>query len=262
MAKVKKNEKVNNYYSYFPKLLRTLLDENQVKQEDIAEYVGVTRQSIAQYKDGITSPDIYTFQKIVEYFQIKQGVNYSLDFWLGTSKINNTTNLNQLNLSAKSIESLMEYQNDKLLMYCLDNIITNKEFLQKLSAYLVLSNLNNIIFNDTFLKDYCELHCCSSLTNDTKAKYQFADIIEFLPLFKDKFKKQLNSNNEELIFEYVNLLMAEHEKYLEQANSDFCNNYANSSETEDFFSTFMDSEQYKNFDKKFNDYLNKKNTCI
>lgn len=262
MAKVKKNEKVNNYYSYFPKLLRNLLDENQVKQEDIAEYVGVTRQSIAQYKDGITSPDIYTFQKIVEYFQTKQGVNYSLDFWLGTSKINNTTNMNQLNLSSKAIESLMEYQNDRLLMYCLDNIIINKEFLQKLSAYLVLSNLNNIIFNDNFLKDYCELHCSSSLTNDAKAKYQFADIIEFLPLFKNKLKKQLNSNNEELIFEYMNLLITEHAKYMEQADNDFCNNYDDNYEPEDFILTFTDSEKYKNFNKKYNDYFNKKNTCI
>lgn len=262
MAKVKKTEKTDNYQSHFPKLLRELLNDKKVKQEDIAEYVGVTRQSIAQYKDGITSPDIYTFQKIVEYFKVKHGINYSLGFWLGTETINNTTNLHHLNLSAKAIMSLMDYQNDKLLMYCLDNIIIDKEFLQILSDYLVNSNINSIIFNNSFLRDYCELNISASISNDEKAKYQFADIIEFLPLFKNKIKEQLASDNEELVFEYLDLLISERAKYIEGENNDFCNNYVNNPEPKDFILTFTDSEQYKNFDKKFKAYLHKRNTCI
>lgn len=69
MARAKKNTKVDNYNSYFPKLLRQLMTDHNVKQEDLAKYVKVSRQAIGQYKDGNTTPDIYTFQKIVEYFR-------------------------------------------------------------------------------------------------------------------------------------------------------------------------------------------------
>ena len=69
MSNVKKNEKIDKYNSYFPKLLRQLMDEKNVTQEELAEETGVTRQTIAQYKDGNTTPDIETFVKIVEYFR-------------------------------------------------------------------------------------------------------------------------------------------------------------------------------------------------
>lgn len=202
MGKVKKNEKVYNYDAYFPKLFRELLEEKKVKQEEIARYVGVTRQSISLYKDGGSCPDMHTFQKIVEYFREEHGVNYSLDFWLGIEKINNNTKLNQLNLSAKAIKTLIEYKNDKLLTYCLDNLIINKELLNKLCKYLVTSNLDSIIFDNDCLRNYCKSHCAALFRKNKKTKNEFADIIEYLPFAKRKIKKQLETNNEKLIIEY------------------------------------------------------------
>ena len=35
--------------------------------EEIAQYVGVTRQAIGKYKDGITTPDINIFKRIVKF---------------------------------------------------------------------------------------------------------------------------------------------------------------------------------------------------
>lgn len=72
MAKARKDEKVDNYNSHFPKLLRQLMEENQVTQQNLAESVNVSRQAISQYINGSTNPDIYTFTKIVEYFREKK----------------------------------------------------------------------------------------------------------------------------------------------------------------------------------------------
>lgn len=258
MGKVKKNEKVYNYDSYFPKLLRELLEEKKVKQEEIAKYVGVTRQSISQYKDGITCPDMYIFQKIAEFFREKHGVNYSLEFWLGTEKFNNNTKLNQLDLSAKAIKTLIEYKNDKLLTYCLDNLIINKELLNKLCKYLVISNLDSIIFDNDCLRNYCEFHCAASFRKDEKVKNEFADIIELLPLVKGKFRKQLEVNSEELIFEHINNILMEREEELKkESEMYFEEGYPNNQSSE-----FLDSEAYKDIDKKYNEFIKKKKTCI
>lgn len=69
MAKAKKDEKIDNYNSHFPKLLRQLMEENDVTQQNLAESVNVSRQAISQYTNGVTNPDIYTFEKIVNYFR-------------------------------------------------------------------------------------------------------------------------------------------------------------------------------------------------
>lgn len=258
MGKVKKNEKVYNYDAYFPKLFRELLEEKKVKQEEIARYVGVTRQSISLYKDGGSCPDMYTFQKIVEYFREEHDVNYSLDFWLGIEKFNNNTKLNQLDLSAKAIKTLIEYKNDKLLTYCLDNLIINKELLNKLCKYLVISNLDSIIFDNDCLRNYCEFHCAASFRKDEKAKNEFADIIELLPLVKGKFRKQLEVNSEELIFEHINNILMEREEELKkESEMYFEKGYPNNQPPE-----FLDSEDYKDIDKKYNEFIKKKKTCI
>ena len=72
-----KKEKQN----IFARRLETALLFYNVTQQELANYVGVTRQAIGKYKDGITTPDIYTFKKIVKFFKSK---NYRLsyEFWL------------------------------------------------------------------------------------------------------------------------------------------------------------------------------------
>lgn len=93
MQKVKKNNKRKSknkedcYYKEFPTLLRDLLDEKKLcTQQELADYVGIARQSVSLYKNGTVTPDINIFMKIVEYFKNEKGLKYSYDYWLGLTK--------------------------------------------------------------------------------------------------------------------------------------------------------------------------------
>ena len=78
MARAKKT--ITNEESYwlpFPKRLRELLDSPNETQEKLANAIGVKRQSISQWQNGITSPDINVLKKISDYF------NVSADYLIG-----------------------------------------------------------------------------------------------------------------------------------------------------------------------------------
>ena len=73
-------KKVNVYESendIFPVKLRMLMSETGTSQEALANYVGVTRQSIGYYTQGQSSPDWRGLVKIAEFF------NVSLDYLFG-----------------------------------------------------------------------------------------------------------------------------------------------------------------------------------
>lgn len=61
----------------FPRKLRTLMDEENVTQETLGQYLGVTRQTISLYITGKTIPDIYKAKAIADYFGVSVG--YLLD---------------------------------------------------------------------------------------------------------------------------------------------------------------------------------------
>jgi len=60
----------NNYDSPFPTRLRELIEEKRTNQQAIADFVGVTRQAVAQWKDGKAIPDMYNFKKVAEFFGV------------------------------------------------------------------------------------------------------------------------------------------------------------------------------------------------
>lgn len=57
--------------SAFPTNLRRLMEKNGVTQQQLADVIGVTRQTISQYAGGQTVPDIYTVQLIADFFNIR-----------------------------------------------------------------------------------------------------------------------------------------------------------------------------------------------
>lgn len=69
----------DGYNKAFPKALRSLMDENDCTQQDLANHLGKTRQSVGYYCDGSTSPDWETLAAIAEYFSV------SADYLLGLS---------------------------------------------------------------------------------------------------------------------------------------------------------------------------------
>jgi transcriptional regulator with XRE-family HTH domain len=65
------------YNQPFPSRLRQLMEERKTTQIVLADYVGVSRQTISQYMDGSAQPTITRFEKIAEYYSI------SSDYLLG-----------------------------------------------------------------------------------------------------------------------------------------------------------------------------------
>ncbi len=93
----------DNYLAPFPRRFRLLIDETRTSQQEIADFVGVSRQAVAQWKDGKTIPDIYNFKKVEEFF------NVPYEYLLGEtdSKVRaNMTVAAELGLSDNAVERL------------------------------------------------------------------------------------------------------------------------------------------------------------
>lgn len=60
--------------------LKRLRQENQISQQNLADEIGVSQQSINQYENHDIEPDISTLIKIADFF------NTSVDFIVGKSE--------------------------------------------------------------------------------------------------------------------------------------------------------------------------------
>lgn len=80
----KRETKSDNFYAVFPERLREAMQKRGVTQQELAEYVGKSRQAIGYYADGSSSPDWETLANIARYFGI------SADWLLGLTDIQST----------------------------------------------------------------------------------------------------------------------------------------------------------------------------
>lgn len=104
---MKKSSENYGYESAFPKRFRLLMEANNVQQHTIANIIGVKRQSISQWINGDTRPDILSLGKIAEHF------NVSTDYLLGlTDKGIVKTNRDKLN--AMSNDEIKDFFCDAL----------------------------------------------------------------------------------------------------------------------------------------------------
>lgn len=51
-------------------VLRVLRDRKGVKQQDVAEYLGVDRSTYAKYESGASEPNIDMLNKLTEYYHV------------------------------------------------------------------------------------------------------------------------------------------------------------------------------------------------
>ena len=79
-----------NKDSTFPYRLRGLMEDRKVTQNKIAEVCNVTRQSVSQWQNGETRPDILALRKIAEYF------NVSTDYLLGLTDVKRLGTLDEV----------------------------------------------------------------------------------------------------------------------------------------------------------------------
>lgn len=72
-----KKTNIYGYNSTFPTLLRSLMENHKKTQEEVAQFCGVQRQTISQWKNGNTRPDIADLENLAELFHV------SADYLLG-----------------------------------------------------------------------------------------------------------------------------------------------------------------------------------
>ena len=77
----KRERKTDNYYGVFPERLRKIMEEHETTQQELADYLGKSRQAIGYYADGSSSPDWETLSALARYFGV------SSDWLLGLSDI-------------------------------------------------------------------------------------------------------------------------------------------------------------------------------
>lgn len=96
------NASVVDYNNPFPSRLRDLM--KNTTQKELADYIGVTRQSVSQYMDGSSQPVANKVSLIADYF------NVTSDYLLGRTDAQKPENINvveKYGLSEEAIRALM-----------------------------------------------------------------------------------------------------------------------------------------------------------
>lgn len=98
----KRKEQPDNFNKAFPVAMRKLMEQKAITQNELAEYLGKTRQSVSYYCDGSSSPDWETVAKIADYF------NVSTDYLLGRTEDPSRlpSVIDDLGLSLKAVDTI------------------------------------------------------------------------------------------------------------------------------------------------------------
>lgn len=162
MAKAKKSSKLNDAYDFpFPTRLRDLLSAPGETQGKLADAIGVQRQSIGQWKDGITSPDVNAFNKIANYY------NVSADYLLGrTTEKSPDIDVQAIHkkagLSEKAIRNLQSLNSIS------DEPVGNYELelRHRLNSFLEHPKIREFIYNIQRAKQCSESTMSASITEE------------------------------------------------------------------------------------------------
>jgi len=156
-ARLKKSDIGYGYDSPFPERLRFLMESDNITQDSLAEYLGIARQSVAQWKDGKTKPDIYFLDKIADFFRV------STDYLLGrTEDFKGDADVmaveKRLGLSSISQDNLESISYSDFYTGGLDvlNLLLESEFLNELELEMRKYILQRHIIK-YYEKKYCDI---------------------------------------------------------------------------------------------------------
>ena len=147
--KTKSGDVSVKYSQPFAKRLRDLMELKKCTQQQISDFVGVSRQSVGSWCSGETAPDIVTAGKVADYFRV------STDYLLGRSK-SPTINENlavaekTTGLTAQSIKALKSIS--KYNAKTLNEVITSKHFSE------IVLNISNGIKYSSYRTDFISQH--------------------------------------------------------------------------------------------------------
>lgn len=128
MDEVKKNDDLfDRYYGVFPTTLRALMSEHGTTQKELARYVGIRPQSLAQYCSGETSPNGEKLLKIAEYYKV------TTDYLLTGIIREDIPVREMLGLSERTIENMKlikdgYFEDSPYMLPMLDRMLGDKDF--------------------------------------------------------------------------------------------------------------------------------------
>ena len=131
------NVSATDYNAPFPSRLRDLMENTT--QKELADKIGVSRQSISQYMDGSSQPVASKVSAIAEYFCV------TTDYLLGRTYAKQPENINivdKYGLSEAALQRLGEMHSHKryeYLMRAVNALLENGKVLSAIAQYLYLN---------------------------------------------------------------------------------------------------------------------------
>lgn len=177
----------DRYNAVLPTRLRTIMENHHITQQNVADAIGKSRQTVGFYTTGVSAPDWETITDLAKYF------NVSADWLLGLSDFTNprTANLTveDIGLSERAATILQSENNqiDRSKLIVLNYLIENPSLWEKISSYFAFSTY-----------DIAREKPFSRLTIDKRnmdARLSFADIIENLQKYKSDFFDRIKADN-------------------------------------------------------------------
>lgn len=85
--------------------LKTIREEAGLSQQKLAEFLGLSQQSIHSYENGVYEPDISTLKMLADFFDT------SVDYLIGHTEIRRKIeNLDKFELNAQESELITKYR--------------------------------------------------------------------------------------------------------------------------------------------------------
>ena len=141
----KKSETHSELAARIGKRIKILLERDHVSQRYLADYIGITAQSVNFYVNGVTVPDIDALIKMAQFF------NVSTDYLLGLSDVQTASVEEQAifeytGLSEESIKALHYIRNAPLNSLVYDIAVPGLFFINRgLEHYY--NNLKSLEYN-------------------------------------------------------------------------------------------------------------------
>ena len=133
----KRNSSIDRYNACFASTLRLLMLQNSTTQKELAQFVGIRPQSLAQYCSGETTPNGEKLLKIAEYY------NVTTDYLLTGVVVEDIPVREMLGLSEQTVENMRlvkdgYFEDTPLMLSMLDRLLGDKDFyiaLEKAATY-------------------------------------------------------------------------------------------------------------------------------
>lgn len=123
------------YTAHFAATLRELMEQHGTTQREIAEFVGIRPQTLAQYTTGETQPNGDKLLKIAEYY------NVTVDYLLTGTVIENIPVYEMLGLSENTVSNIKlvkdgYFEETPGMINLLDRLLADKDFYKTLETVL------------------------------------------------------------------------------------------------------------------------------